>query len=300
MSKTVISADSVSLPLPKAREHGFTLIPCPIAMDRKQYLDTELDMESLYERLDTRQNLPKTSAVNVDRFLEHFLQTGTVADSILHIAMSSVFSPQYSHALKASELARDKLPDKRIEVIDSRTIGIGVHLIAIIAGEAARKGKKLDEIIDVINNTLPGLRELTARDTLFYYDKGGRIFEARSWAEAEVATSFRSIIEVDPRTEGAVKPVARARTIAQIISRLVEITRETCSGELKGAIGYTRGAVERAEMLRETLVNELQFGWLHIAEESASVAIHNGRGCISYAFCSQRAGSRNSVFKEIF
>ena len=286
MSKTVISTDSVSLPLMKAQEHGFTLIPCPIAMDSRQYLDTEIDMDRLYERLDTRQNLPKTSAVNVDRFLEHFLKTARDADSILHIAMSSVFSPQYSHALKARDLAREKLPDTRIEVIDSRTIGIGVHLIAIIAGEAALKGKKLDEIVGLVNNSLSGLKELTARDTLFYYDKGGRIFEARSWAEAEEATSFRSIIEVDPHTDGAVKPVARARTMTQIISRLVEITREKGSGELKGAIGYTRGAAERAEMLRETLVNELQFGWLHIAEESASVAIHNGRGCISYAFCS--------------
>ena len=287
MGRIVISADSVSLPLEKATEYGLTLIPCPIAMDGKQYLDTEIDMDALYVRLDTKENLPKTSTVNVEEILRFFRETSPGADSILHISMSSVFSPQYKHTLKAREIAREKLPGTRIEVVDSRTIGIGVHFVAIEAARAAAAGKNLDEIIGLVNSILPRMTDLTARDTLFYYDKGGRIFEARSWAEAEEATSFRSVVEVDASTGGTVRPVARARTAAQIIDRLVEITKERSSGRLNGAIGYTRGAADRAERLKEMLLAELQFDWLHLAEESASVAVHNGRGCIDYAFCNE-------------
>ena len=287
MGKIVISADSVSLPLEKAMEYGFTLIPCPIAMDGKQYLDIEIDMDALYDRLDTKENLPKTSTVNVEEILRFFGEIGPGIDSILHISMSSVFSPQYKHALKAREIAREQLPGTRIEVIDSRTIGIGVHLIAIKAARAAATGKNLVEIMDMVNSILPRMTELTARDTLFYYDKGGRIFEARSWAEAEEATSFRSVVEVDASTDGAVRPVARARTTAQILEKLVEITRERSKGRLNGAIGYTRDANDRAERLKEMLLAELNFDWLYLAEESASVAVHNGRGCVSYAFCNE-------------
>jgi hypothetical protein len=35
------------------------------------------------------------------------------------------------------------------------------------------------------------------------------------------------------------------------------------------------------------LLSELDFDWLYIAEESASVAVHNGRGFIDYAFCNK-------------
>ena len=285
MGQVAISADSVSLTQEKAREYGFTLIPCPIIMDGKQYLDTEIDIDKLYARLDTKENLPKTSTANVEEFLRFFTELSQRAEAILHICMSSVFSPQYNNALKAKELAGEKLPGTRIEVADSHTIGIGVHFLAIEAARAAAQGKSIDEIVELVNCIIPRVTVLTARDTLFYYDKGGRIFEARTWAEAESASSFRSIVEVDASTGGTVKPVARAKTVAQIMDKLVEITEERADGnKLLGVIGYTRGAADRVEKLKEMLLSELHFDWLYVTEESASVAVHNGKGLIDYAF----------------
>jgi len=284
MSKIVISADSVSLPHETARKHGFSLIPCPISMDGKTYLDTEIDIDKLYNRLDTKENLPKTSMANAEDFVRFFTEMSRESD-VLHICMSSVFSPQYRNALQAKELVSKKLKGIRIEVIDSLSIGMGVHLIAIAAAKAATQGMTIDEVTKLVNDITPGVVSLAARDTLFYYDKGGRIFEARPWAEAETANSFRSIVEVDASTGGTVKPVARAKTVAQILDKLVEVTKEKNNGNrICGAIGYTRGASDRAEKLKEMLLSELQFDWLYVAEESASVAVHNGKGFIDYAF----------------
>jgi len=285
MHKVVISADSVSLTPEKAKEYGFTMIPCPILMDGKQYLDTEIDMDKLYARLDTKENLPKTSTANVEEFLRFFTELSQEAEAILHICMSSVFSPQYNNALKAKELASEKLPGTRIEVVDSRAIGTGVHFLAIEAAKAAAQDKNIDEVMELVNCVIPRVTVLTARDTLFYYDKGGRIFEVRTWAEAESASSFRSIVEVDASRGGTVKPVARAKTVAQIMDKLVEITKERAdSNKLHAVIGHTR-ALDRAEKLKEMLLSKLEFDWLYIAEGSASVAVHNGKGLIDYTFC---------------
>jgi DegV family protein with EDD domain len=284
VKKVTITTDSVSLPHETAREYGFRLIPCPIILDGKTYLDTEIDLGKLYERLDSRENLPKTSMVNVEDFLSFFSEASGGTDDILHICMSSVFSPQYKNALQARELAGKSLA-ARVEVIDSLSIGIGVHLIALAAAKAAAQGKTLDELLELVRSLTPQVVSLAARDTLFYYDKGGRIFEARSWAEAEATSSFRSIIEVDASTGGKVKPVARAKTAAQIMDKLVELTRERAGNQkICGLIGYTRGATERADDLKAELLSELDFDWLYVAEESASVAVHNGQGFIDYAF----------------
>ena len=286
MSKVVISADSVSLTPEAAREYGFTLIPCPIIVDGKQHLDTEIDMDELYARLDTKENLPKTSTTNIEEILQFFTGLSQGAEAILHICMSSVFSPQYKNILQAKELAREKLPKTKIEVFDSRTMGTGVAFLAIEAARTAEQGKNIDEVTELVNHIVPGVVTLYARDTLFYLAEGGRIFEARSWAEAEVASSFRSITEADASTGGMLKPVARAKTVAQIMDKLVEITKERGNGnKLRGVIGYTRGAADRAEKLRDMLLSELKFDWLYVAEEGASVAVHNGRGLIDYTFC---------------
>jgi DegV family protein with EDD domain len=285
VKKVVVSADSVSLPHETAQEYGFTLIPCPISLDGKTCLDTEIDLDKLYERLDSKENLPKTSMANVEDFLSFFSTISGSTDDVLHICMSSVFSPQYKNALQAKEMASKSLAGSRVEVVDSLSIGIGVHLIALAAAKAAAQGKTLDELLELVSNLAPQVVSLAARDTLFYYDKGGRIFEARSWAEAEATSSFRSIIEVDASTGGTVKPVARAKTAAQILDKLVELTKERGSNhKLCGVIGYTRGAADRAENLKGKLLSKLKFDWLYVAEESASVAVHNGKGFIDYAF----------------
>lgn len=174
MGKVVISADSVALTPEKVREYGFTLIPCPIIMDGKQYLDTEINLDELYARLDTKENLPKTYTANVEEFLQFFTEISQQAGTILHICMFSVFSPQYKNALQAKELAGERLPGTRIEVIDSHTIGSGVHFIAIEAAKAAAQGKNVDEVVGLVNGIISRITVLTARDTLFYYDKGGR------------------------------------------------------------------------------------------------------------------------------
>ncbi len=284
MTRVGISADSVSLFPEKAREYGFRLIPCPIGMDGQTYLDTEIDIDGLYERLDTRENLPKTSMANVEDFTRFFTEMSREGD-VLHICMSSVFSPQYKNALEAKELASQVPGGGRVEVVDSLSIGIGVHLLAIAAAKAAEEGRTMDELLKLADDIKPRVVSLAARDTLFYYDKGGRIFEARSWAEAEAANSFRSIIEVDAATGGTVKPVARAKTVVQILDKLVEITREKTGGSrVCGAIGYTRGAADRADELKEMLLSGFDFDWLYVSEESASVAVHNGRGFVDYAF----------------
>ena len=288
MKQVTISADSVSLPHEKAQEYGFSLIPCPISLDGKTYLDTEIDLDELYKRLDTRENLPKTSMASVESFLRFFTETSRGNDDILHICMSSVFSPQYKNALQAKELASKSLARTRIEVVDSLSIGIGVHLIALAAAKAAAQGKILGGVMELVTGITPQVVSLAARDTLFYYDKGGRIFEARSWAEAEVTSSFRSIVEVDAATGGTVRPIARAKTVAQILDKLVELTKEKATDhKLYGVIGYTRGAADRAEKLKGMLLSELEFDWLYVAEESASVAVHNGKGFIDYAFCNR-------------
>ena len=69
------------------------------------------------------------------------------------------------------------------------------------------------------------------------------------------------------------------------MDKMVEMTKTKAGGKkLTGLIGHTR-APERAEKLKATLLAELDFDWLYVAEESASVAIHTGQGLIGFAFC---------------
>jgi len=284
MKKVAISSDSGTILPEMAQKYGFSMIPVPIIIDGKTCLDTEIDMDELYARLDSKENLPKTSTANIAEFAQFFTELAQDAEAILHISMSSQFSGHHNVALQGKKLALEKMPGKRIEIIDSLTMGTGVGLIAIQTARAAAQDKSLDEVLTLVNSIIPQVNLFLARDTLFYQAEGGRIFEAKTWAEAESATSFRSVTEVDSSTGGTLKPIARARTVAQVLEKMIEITKERGQqNKLTGLICHTRAA-DRAEKLKEMLLAECDFDWLEIGEESASAAIHTGKGLIGYGF----------------
>jgi len=286
MKKVAISCDGGTV-LPKtAEKYGVTVIPCPIIMDGKQYLEPEVNMDELYTTLDNRENLPTTAIANPEEFAQHFTRLSQEAEAILHICQTPVFTALYQNALQAREMLSEKLPKTRIEVVNSFTAGIGPITLAIGAAKAAAQGKGMDEVKEVVNSIIPRLSFISNRDTLFYLDKGGRICEARDWAKAEPANSFRAILEVNAATEGVFKPLARVKTLTQVMEKFLEIAKER-SGDgqkLHGTFGYSRGAEERVSKLKEMLLSELQFDWLYAAEYSAAVVVHNSRGQMDLAF----------------
>jgi DegV family protein with EDD domain len=143
-------------------------------------------------------------------------------------------------------------------MINSRTTGSGLALLALEAAELATQGRSLSEITALVNYLIPRINFLSTRDTLLYLDKGGRIFEAKPWAEAESVASFRAIVEIDARSEGITKPVARAKTRKQIMEKILEIAEERIkNSRLHVFSGHAR-APEEAEDLKRTIQSRVK------------------------------------------
>jgi len=183
-------------------------------------------------------------------------------------------------------MASKELPSTTIEIIDSRTVGPGQLLVTSEAAKAATQGKNVKEIIELVNDIIPKINELDVCDTLFYLDKGGRIFEAKSWAEAESASSFRAITEIDASTGGVTKPIARAKTKAQIMRKMVDIARERVGNKRLHAAVAHANVPEQAEQLRKMVLSHFQCDELYVNEVPATIAVHNGEGLIEFGFYS--------------
>jgi DegV family protein with EDD domain len=285
MRKVAVMTSTVaSVPLEMQKEYGIGVIPFHIIMDGKDYLETEIDINQLYTRLKDKENLPTTSFPSPGEFLQAYRELSQNAEAILHVAIASALSGEYEAALQAKEMAREKLPQTTIEVIDSKTLECSQLLITLEAARAAVQGKKLDEVIQFANDMIPRVTEFSTRDTLFYLDKGGRICEAKSWAEAETANSFRAIVEIDASTGGIIKPVARAKTKAQIIDKLVEIVKERVGDKkLHFAIAHAN-VPGQAEQLKQKTLSSFQCEDFHVLETPPVTAVHNGEGLIQFGF----------------
>lgn len=288
MNKVVVMTDTSSaISQEIAKNYGIAVIPWHVIMDGKDYLDIEIDMTKLYARLRKKENLPTTSGYSIGECLQYFHRLGGEGNDVLYLAMTSAMSIMgYNAAMQAKKIAQGNLPQASIEVIDSRTVGPAQLLLSIAAAKAARQGMSLKEVAELVDYMIPQMNEFEASDTLFYLDKGGRIFEAKSWAEAQSRNSFRTIVEIDAISGGAARPLARAKTKRQIMEKAIDIVRERVGGsKLFAAIVHTN-VPDQAEQLRKMVSSQFQCEEFYICEALAVTAVHNGEGLIEFGFYS--------------
>jgi len=282
MKKVAVMTDRTSSMAQEVAERfDIKMVPIHIIMDGKDYLDTEVDMEDLYARVAKKENLPTTSFPTPEEFLQAYQELSQNAEAILHISLTPAFSGGYNAALEAKEIAQKELPKTTIEVIDSQISGSGLALIVLAAARAAKHGKNIEEVAEQANYIIQRISYFSAPDTLFYLDKGGRICQAKSWAEAQQVSSFRALIEI---AEGTIKPAARAKTKTEILEKMVSIAKERV-GNKKIHVAMTHNkAPQQVEELRKMLLSQFECEELYVFEGLAMTVIHTGQGLLDFGF----------------
>jgi DegV family protein with EDD domain len=282
MNKVAVMTDTASNMSPEiARKFDINLIPFHIIMDGKDYLDTEVDIEDLYARVAKKGNLPTTSFASPKEFLQVYQELSQNAETVIHISVTAGMSGGYDSALQAKEIAQKELPKTTIEVLDSHTAGSGLALIALAAAKAAKQGKNREEVVQQVNYVIQRITHLTAPDILFYLDKGGRICQAKSWAEAQQVSSFRALLEI---AEGTIKPAARAKTKTEILEKMVSIAKERVGNKRIHVAMTHNKAPQQAEELRKMLLSQFHCEELYVFEGLASAVVHTGQGLLDFSF----------------
>lgn len=262
------------------------IVPLHAIVDGRDYLETDIDMDWLLTRLRQKGEVPTTSAPSIGEVLKAYDWAAQRADSAISIHMTSVFSQGYGAALEARKLAMEKYPGMQIEVIDSRTVEAGEMPIALEAAGMAMAGASFEEVVSAASRVRDAMCALYCFETLFFRDKGGRIFKAKPWAEAEgnSEAGFKAMIEVDHSTGGTVSLVSRARAKKQLVRKMVQIAAERVDGrKLCGAIVHVN-ASQDAACLEHMLRDELDCASLHVSHGRAVTAIQNGEGFITFGF----------------
>jgi len=172
MSNIKIFADSTS-DLPKAwvKQYDIGIIPLYVVFGSEQLRDgVDITPAELYERVSQGGSLPKTAAPSPADFMAAFEPHVKRGDSILYVSLSSELSATYQNAL----IAAGEYPGASIRVVDSLNLSSAIGLLVMKAAHAAREGKSLDEILQLLEAIRPEVESEFVIDTLEYLYKGGR------------------------------------------------------------------------------------------------------------------------------
>ena len=277
-SKVAVVTDSTSsLTQAMGRTLGIQVVPIYLLAEGQMYRDgVDLDAGTFYRLLRDKDHLPTSSQPTVDDFLQVYRPLSQQAEAIVSIHLSHHMSGTLDSALAASQ----QLPDIPISVIDSRSISMGLGLIAIAAARACAAGQDAAQVVRLVEETIPRMNVIFTVETLDYLRKGGRIGGA--------AALLGSVLEIKPVLyvkDGRIELLERQRTRQRSIERIIRLMMErTGSCKCVYASVFHCAVPAEAQALADRVMDRFQGVELVVTEAGPIIGTHAGPGTLGVAF----------------
>jgi DegV family protein with EDD domain len=276
--KVAIVTDSTSsLTQAMGQEHGIHVVPQYIMFGDQAYRDgLDLDAKLFYRLLRSSVQLPTTSQPTPADFVEVYTALAGQAEAIVSIHISNKMSATLDSALAGSR----ELSGVPIHVIDSRSVSMGLGLVAIAAARAAADGKDASEIVRLVEGLIPKMNIIFTVETLEYLHEGGRIGGATVLLGS--ALSIKPILYMK---DGQVEPLGKARTKKRAVGRVQDLMGERVgSSKAVHAAVLHCDAPGEAQRLAEQVLTRFQCVELLTVEAGPVIGTHTGLGTVGVAF----------------
>lgn len=284
MPRIAILTDSIAcLTREQKEKYGIEVIPVNLMFEGKIYKNGEdLSASEAYQFLEKNPEGFATSAPSPGDFLEAYRKAALKTDKILCFPLSSKLSATYNGARIAKDLAKTELPQLKIGVIDTLTVGAGQALLAIAAARAAKEGKSFEEIIELVENLKKRVRVFLVLETIRHVYRTGRIPEVASKIGGKLP--LKPILSI---SNGEVHFAGAASSKQKGVEKLLKILRESLDQKLTEIGVMHADCLKEAEELKEKIASQLPSAQIFITEFSPIMGYATGRGTLGIAFYSK-------------
>ncbi|GIV66950.1 MAG: hypothetical protein KatS3mg047_1343 [Bellilinea sp.] len=280
MSNVIVITDSSAyLPPFQTDSLPVEVIPLYLTWEGNSYADgIDLQPEDFFRRLSRSSEMPRTSQIPLQTFLNVYHRWLEKGYDILSIHISSKVSGTVTAAIQAArELATDK-----IRVFDSLTGAAAMAFQVVEAARAAAQGATLAECERIARKIRDASHTYFIPGTLEFLHRGGRIGGA--------AALLGSALKIHPILEtrnGVIESCEKVRTMSRAMQRMVDLMEKRVGncGRIMAASLYA-DLPELAETLlnlvKQRLGNRLHQTWFSTI--SPVIGAHIGPGAVGMAF----------------
>lgn len=238
----IVTDSTCDIPPELVEQLDIHVIPNIVVIDGQELEDRkDISRQEFYERLPDMKQPPTTATASSGAYQE--LYDELLDQGFEHI-VSVHASSQLSGICNAANAAAQGF-GKRVHVIDSQNVTLGLGFQAIAAAEAAASGKSLEAILATLESLRPRAHVVAMLDTLEYLRRSGRV----SWARARLGNLLRIKPFVEVKS-GGVMSLGETRTRRKGIERLHQFLNEQGSLE-QLAILHTNAEQDALQFLAD-------------------------------------------------
>ncbi len=271
MKIKIVTDSSADIPSDITKELGITVVPLFVRFGEDTYRDgIDISRNEFYEKLVDNPHHPNTILPSPGDFLEAYRGLASEADGIVSIHLSQKLSGTYQSALQAKDQLSSACP---VEVIDSKSITMGLGLAVIAAARVAAADGTMEQVVAEAREAVAETHLLAAFDTLKYLARGGRIGKAKALLGSLLVT--KPLLSLK---DGEVVPVGRARSMKKAINKLFDYTAAS-SNVSDIAIMFSTDP-EYAEDLVERLGSVFPDISIRVGQIGPVLGTHGGPGIV--------------------
>ena len=202
-----------------ADEAGITIVPLSIRFGQEEFTDgVDLTTDGFWARCADSAVLPETSAPSPGAFQAAFLAAADEGyDGVICLDLSGGVSATHQSATTAATAVADRI---EVVAVDSRSLTMGLGLMALDLADRAAAGATMAELQERIAFLIPRTQVFGVLDTLDHLAKGGRIGGAQ-----KMLGSLLSIKPVVSLVDGMVAEESKQRTRSRSLAYLADKAR---------------------------------------------------------------------------
>ena len=180
MAEFIIATASTSdLDLTWLTQHDVPFIPYTYLLDEKDYYDDC--------RAETKKNIftamragkmPSTSQIPEEEYIKFFTRLLDTGKDIIFLDMSRAISNSYNNAVSAEKKLKEKYPDRKFTMIDTRCITGGLALLVTLVVRLKESGASYEECVRFAEENKLHVIHHFVVDDLKWLRKGGRLSNA--------------------------------------------------------------------------------------------------------------------------
>ena len=278
MKLAVITDSSAYLKPEVLEKENLFILDIPVFIDGKTYVEGKnLTAEEFYQKMALSAELPKTSQPSIAE-LEDLLSTlsGNGYTHVLGLFLSSGISGFYQNI----QFLKGEFPQLEIAFPGSKITSAPLGIMVQSALNWAEAGLDFNEILRRINVQIDGTSAFIMVDDLNHLVKGGRLSNG--------AAILGNLLSIKPilyfNHHGVIEVFEKIRTEKKATKRLIELVEERTSSGKYEIIVIHANAVDKAETLRQSLLESNISAEVSLATFGSVIGTHLGEGSIALGY----------------
>ncbi|MDF2512866.1 MAG: hypothetical protein K0S04_2732 [Herbinix sp.] len=278
MSYRIIGDSCTDLPEALKSDPHFKLVPLTLIVDDVSIIDDDtFNQKDFLERVRAYPHSPKSACPSPEDYMKYFDYDG----DIYIVTLSSQLSGSYNSAELAKKLYKEDHPDKKIEVIDSRSASVGQTLLAMKIKELMDAKQTFESVVEKVYAFRDELKTKFVLESLDTLRKNGRL----TGIQAIIASALNIKPVMGATPEGTICKIDQARGITKAVSLMAKCIEADVIKPTEKILGIAHcNNRERAEFFKAEVLKRVPFKDCFIVDTAGVSSLYANDGGIIAAY----------------